>query len=55
MIEMLEPDAAAEKFLRSPIASGGSVIVAPNSRIIAGPWRRGGHSLCECNLELGIR
>ena len=46
MIEMLEPDAAAEKFLRSPDCCGGSVIVAPNSRIIAGPdGRRGRHPL----------
>src|SRR4029077_4528032 len=37
MIEMLEPDPAAEKFLRSPDCSGGSVFVAPNSRLIAGP------------------
>ena len=37
MIEMLSPSAEAEKFLRDPDCSGGSVIVAPNSRIIAGP------------------
>ena len=37
MIEMLEPGPEAERFLRSPDCCGGSVIVAPNSRILAGP------------------
>ena len=56
MIEMLEPDAAAEKFLRSPDCSGGSVIVAPNSRIIAGPMgAEEGILYAECDLELGIQ
>jgi nitrilase len=56
MIAMLEPDAAAEKFLRSPDCSGGSVIVAPNSRIIAGPMgAEEGILYAECNLELGIQ
>jgi aliphatic nitrilase len=56
MIEMLEPDAAAEKFLRSPDCSGGSVIVAPNSRIIAGPMgAEEGILYAECNLDLGIQ
>jgi nitrilase len=53
---MLEPDAAAEKFLRSPDCSGGSVIVAPNSRIIAGPMgAEEGILYAECNLDLGIQ
>ncbi len=56
MIEMLEPDPAAEKFLRSPDCSGGSVIVAPNSRIIAGPMgAEDGILYAECNLEIGIQ
>ena len=56
MIEMLEPDAAAERFLRSPDCSGGSVIVAPNSRIIAGPMGcEEGILYAECNLELGVQ
>jgi nitrilase len=56
MIAMLEPDAAAEKFLRSPDCSGGSVIVAPNSRIIAGPMgAEEGILYAECDLELGIQ
>src|ERR1043166_9253498 len=37
MIAMLEPAPEAEKILRDPDCSGGSLIVAPNSRIIAGP------------------
>jgi aliphatic nitrilase len=56
MIEMLEPNSAAEKFLRSPDCSGGSVIVAPNSRIIAGPLgAEEGILYAQCDLELGIQ
>jgi nitrilase len=55
MIEMLEPDAEAEKFLRDPDYSGGSAIVAPNSRVIAGPLgAQEGILYAECNLQLGI-
>ncbi len=55
MIEMLSPSAEAEKFLRDPDCSGGSVIVAPNSRIIAGPMGSAeGILYAACNLELGI-
>jgi aliphatic nitrilase len=55
MIAMLEPAAEAEKFLRDPDCCGGSVIVAPNSRIIAGPMgAEEGILYAECNLELGI-
>jgi nitrilase len=55
MIEMLQPDARAEKFLRDPDCSGGSVVVAPNSRIIAGPMGAEEAILyAQCNLELGI-
>jgi len=54
-IEMLEPTPEAEKFLRDPDGCGGSVIVAPNSRIIAGPMGpEEGILYAECNLELGI-
>src|SRR5947199_6817203 len=56
LIEMLEPDAAAEKFLRNSDCSGGSVIVAPNSRILAGPMgAEEGILYAECNLELGVQ
>jgi nitrilase len=55
MIGMLQPDADAEKFLRDPDCSGGSVIVAPNSRVIAGPMgAEEGILYAECDLELGI-
>ena len=56
MIAMLESDAEAEKFLRSPDCSGGSVVVAPNSRIIAGPMgAEEGILYAESDLELGIQ
>jgi nitrilase len=56
MIEMLEPGPTAEKFLRSADCSGGSVIVAPNSRIIAGPMgAEEGILYADCNLEIGIQ
>jgi aliphatic nitrilase len=55
MIEMLEPDPAAEEFLRDPECSGGSVIVAPSSRIIAGPLgAEEGILYADCNLEIGV-
>src|SRR5689334_936795 len=56
MIEMLEPDAEGEKFLRSPDCCGGSLIVNPMSRIIAGPMgAEEGILYADCNLELGIQ
>jgi len=55
MIEMLEASPEAEKFLRDPDSCGGSVIVAPNSRILAGPMgAEEGIIYADCNLELGI-
>jgi nitrilase len=55
MITMLEPSPESEKFLRSPDCCGGSVIVAPNSRILAGPMGpEEGILYADCNLELGI-
>jgi aliphatic nitrilase len=55
MIEMLEPGPEAEKFLRDPDCCGGSVIVAPNSRILAGPMgAEEGILYADCNLEIGI-
>jgi nitrilase len=55
MIALLEPSAAAEKFLRDPDCTGGSLIVAPNSRIIAGPMgAEEGILYAECDLQLGI-
>ena len=56
MIEMLEVGPEGEKFLRNPDCSGGSVIVAPNSRVIAGPMAgEEGILYADCNLELSIQ
>jgi nitrilase len=56
MIRMLKAGPEAEKFLRSPDCCGGSVIVAPNSRILAGPMgAEEGILYAECDIELGIR
>jgi aliphatic nitrilase len=56
MIEMLQPSSEAEKFLRDPNCCGGSLIVDPLSRIIAGPMgAEEGILYADCNLELGIQ
>lgn len=56
MIDMLEAGPAGEKFLRDPNCCGGSVIVDPLSRIIAGPMgAEEGILYAECNLDLGIQ
>ena len=56
MIEMLQADPAGEKFLRDPKCCGGSLIVDPLSRIIAGPMgAEEGILYAECNLDLGIQ
>jgi len=56
MIEMLQPSPEAEKFLRNPDCCGGSLIVNPLSRIIAGPMgAEEGILYAECNLDLGIQ
>jgi aliphatic nitrilase len=56
MIEMLQAGPAAEKFLRNPDCCGGSLIVDPLSRIIAGPMGpEEGILYADCNLELGIQ
>lgn len=56
MIEMLEPSPQSEKFLRDPNCCGGSVIVDPRSRIIAGPMGPEESILyAECNLDIGIQ
>ena len=56
MIEMLQAGPEAAKFLRNPDCSGGSVIVAPNSRILAGPIAAEEAILyAECNLELSVQ
>src|SRR5688572_11174266 len=56
MIEMLQASPDGEKFLRDPDCSGGSCIVAPNSRIIAGPMgNEEGILYAECDLDIGIQ
>ena len=55
MIRKLEVGPEGERFLRNPDCCGGSVIVAPNSRILAGPLgAEEGILYADCNLELGI-
>jgi len=55
MICKLEVGPEGEKFLRNPDCCGGSVIVAPNSHIVAGPMgAEEGILYAECNLEAGI-
>ena len=55
MIRKLEAGPEGEKFLRDPNSCGGSVIVAPNSRVLAGPMgAEEGILYAECNLELGV-
>lgn len=55
VIRKLQAGPEGEKFLRSADCCGGSVIVAPNSRIIAGPMgAEEGILYADCNIELGI-
>jgi len=55
MIRKLEVGPEAGKLLRSPDCCGGSVIVSPGSRIVAGPMgAEEGILYAECNLELGV-
>src|SRR6187431_966566 len=56
MIDMLAPSPEAEKFLRNADCCGGSLIVDPLSRIIAGPMGpEEGILYAECNLDLAIQ
>jgi aliphatic nitrilase len=56
MIEMLDPSPESEKFLRDQNCCGGSLIVNPMSRIIAGPMGpEEGILHADCNLDLAIR
>jgi aliphatic nitrilase len=55
MIRLLKLTAEAEAFMRNPECCGGSVIVAPNSRILAGPMgAEEGILYAECRLDLGV-
>jgi aliphatic nitrilase len=56
MIGMLRAGPEAEKFLRSPDCCGGSTIVAPNSRVLAGPMgAEEGILYAECDIGIGIQ
>ncbi len=56
MIEVLEASPEGEKFLRDPNCCGGSMIVDPLSRIVAGPMgAEEGILYADCNLDLGIQ
>jgi aliphatic nitrilase len=53
---MLQAGPVAENFLRDPNCCGGSLIVDPLSRIVAGPMgAEEGILYAECNLDLGIQ
>ena len=55
MIRKLQVGPEGEKFLRNPDACGGTLIVGPDSRILAGPMGpEEGILYAECNLEVGI-
>jgi aliphatic nitrilase len=55
MIRMLRAGPEAEEFLRDADCCGGSVIVAPNGRILAGPMgAEEGILYADCNLEIGV-
>jgi nitrilase len=56
MIRALRVGQEAEKFLRNPECCGGSVVVAPNSRVIAGPMgAEEGILYADCNIDIGIQ
>jgi aliphatic nitrilase len=56
MIETLKAGPEGEKFLRDPNCCGGSLIVDPLARIIAGPMGpEEGILYAECNLDLAIQ
>jgi aliphatic nitrilase len=56
MIEMMELSPEGEKFMRDPDCSGGSVIVGPNARVLAGPMgAEEGILYADCDLELSVQ
>lgn len=56
MIEMLKVGPEGEQFLRNPDCCGGSLIVNPMSRIVAGPMGpEEGILYADCDLELAIQ
>jgi nitrilase len=56
MIETLKAGPQGEKFLRDPNCCGGSLIVDPLARVVAGPMGpEEGILYAECNLDLAIQ
>jgi nitrilase len=56
MIEMLELSAADEELIRNPDFCGGSTIVGPDSRVVAGPLgSEEGILYADLDLEAGIK
>lgn len=56
LIERLEVSEEHARFLRNPDLSGGSVIVAPDSRVVAGPLgAEEGILYADLDLEVGIK
>ena len=56
MIRKLEVGPEAEKFLRDPNSCGGSVIVSPLSRVLAGPLGpEEGILYADCDLQIGVQ
>src|SRR4030042_5323479 len=55
MIAKLQVGPEGEAFLRNPDCCGGSVIVAPNQRILAGPMgAEEGIIYADCDLEIAV-
>jgi nitrilase len=56
MIEALELSPSDEEFIRNPELTGGSLIVAPDSRVLAGPLgAEEGIAYADLDLEVGIK
>jgi aliphatic nitrilase len=56
MVERLELSAADEEVIRDPSFCGGSMIVAPDSNVIAGPLGpEEGILYADLDLEIGVR
>ncbi len=56
MISLLAENEQQEKYLRDPNISGGSVIVAPNMKVIAGPMgNEEGILYGDMDLEIGVQ
>ena len=55
-IQRVEAGAEGEHFLRQPECTGGSIIVGPSSRVVAGPMgREEGILYADCDLEEGVQ